>query len=121
MNSKWPERVLLFAAVVALGLVSNVASAQFEYHGPENQVGYTACLEMLDGSYWCDGAGFVYLPPSCNLQRCMQSCYSSYAAAVKRCDGMTDSPQRANCIFIAEENLRFCWENCERWGGCWPW
>lgn len=53
------------AILVMVAFAPATATAQVEYHGPDQQiVPYTDCLSMLDGSVWCDGAGYVN-PPKC--------------------------------------------------------
>ena len=112
----WTRRTVLLAALFALGVASNLAIAQV---GDRSHIkypidGYTACLSLPDGGIWCDGGG-VYYPPKCSnpgIPPCSANCMSRYQTAMAGCNRTTDPNDKANCIFLAEDDLRACLNVC---------
>jgi hypothetical protein len=113
MRNRGPLIILLVAAVVAT-LASGTAPARADGYHPDNQTGYIPCIDLGNGSYWCDptaGAGGTCSPD----QMCLDNAVKSYNQACKICEKITDPVQQADCYFIANVNFSAALDEC---GSC---
>jgi hypothetical protein len=110
------SKLLLLAAVLGLALFSQKSTAT------DYQIGYTPCVDMLDGTTYCDGVGFIDTgrSPNCppapypSAGSCNQECASSYNSAALTCQRRfyNDPIGEADCESIAQFNFGFCLESC---------
>jgi hypothetical protein len=118
---RWSNYVLvLVATLLAFGIWAAPASAQVEYHGPDEQVYPPSCLDLygdpLLNCFWDTGSSGS---GSTGQQRCqiyLNNCSSACATqqynALKACNTIQDPVAQADCVATADLNAQMCQDAC---------
>lgn len=118
----WSKSILMVVCtILAFGIWAVPASAQVEYHGPEQQNYPTSCLDLYgdpfvncfsDSGATTDPYGNPLSDCQIYYNKCAKGCSDQQNAALTACSRIQDPVAQADCVANANLNAQSCQAAC---------